>query len=110
MAETAKLALWVRLVAKSGKENEVDQFLRSAVPLVQQETGTTSWFAIRLNNNTFGIFDTFADENGRQAHLQGQVAAALMAKAGELLAEAPQINKVDVLASVLPDKAANKAA
>ncbi|HYX51812.1 MAG TPA: antibiotic biosynthesis monooxygenase [Candidatus Limnocylindrales bacterium] len=110
MAENAKLALWVRLVAKSGKENEVDQFLRSAVPLVQQETGTTSWFAIRLNNNTFGIFDTFADETGRQAHLQGQVAAALMAKAGELLAEAPQINKVDVLASVIPDKAANKAA
>ncbi len=109
MAET-KLALWVRLVAKSGKENEVDQFLRSAVPIVQQETGTTTWFAIRLNNNTFGIFDTFADETGRQAHLQGQVAAALMAKAGELLAEPPQINKVDVLASVIPDKAANKAA
>jgi quinol monooxygenase YgiN len=101
MADTAKLALWVRLEAKAGKEAEVEKFLRSGLAIVEQEPGTTSWFAIRLGPKTFGIFDTFADEAGRQAHLNGQVAAALKEKASELLSEAPSIEKIDVIAAKL---------
>jgi quinol monooxygenase YgiN len=97
-----KLALFVRLEAKPGKEKEVEDFLLSALPLVQQEPATTAWFALRLGPSTFGIFDAFPGEAGRQAHLSGKVAAALMAKAGELLATPPTIDKVDVLAAKLP--------
>jgi quinol monooxygenase YgiN len=97
-----KKALLVRLEAKSGKEAEVESFLRGGLPIVQEEPATTAWFGIRLGPTTFGIFDAFPDEAGRQAHLSGKVAAALMAKAGELLAEAPGIEKVDVLAAKLP--------
>jgi quinol monooxygenase YgiN len=97
-----KKALLVRLEAKSGKEVEVESFLRGGLPIVQEEPATTAWFGIRLGPTTFGIFDAFPDEAGRQAHLSGKVAAALMAKAGELLAEAPGIEKVDVLAAKLP--------
>ncbi len=96
------LALYVRLEAKPGKESEVEAFLKSAVPLVQQEPGTVAWFAIRMGPSTFGIFDAFPDEAGRQAHLSGKVAAALMAKASELLAQPPLIEKVDVVAAKLP--------
>jgi quinol monooxygenase YgiN len=96
-----KLALWVRLEAKSGKEAEVENFLRSGLTLVQQEPGTRVWFAIRLGPSTFGIFDAFEDEAGRQAHLSGQVAAALKAKASELFAQPPSIEKIDVLAAKL---------
>ena len=96
------LALYVRLEAKHGKEDEVESFLKSAVPLVQQEPGTVAWFAIRLGASTFGIFDAFPDEASRDAHLSGKVAAALMAKAPELLSKPPSIEKVDVLASKLP--------
>ena len=102
VAEMVKVALFVRLEAKPGKEAEVESFIKSAVPIVQAETGTTSWFGIRLGPSTFGIFDTFPDESGRQAHLNGRVAAALIAKAGELLATPPSIEKVDVLAAKLP--------
>ena len=102
VAERVKVALFVRLEAKTGKEAEVESFIKSAVPIVQAETGTTSWFGIRLGPSTFGIFDTFPDESGRQAHLNGRVAAALIAKAGELLATPPSIEKVDVLAAKLP--------
>lgn len=70
--------------------------------LVREETGTTAWFAIRMGPSTFGVFDAFPDESARQAHLSGKVAAALMAKAPELLAEQPVIQKVDVLADKLP--------
>lgn len=101
MADLAKLALLARLDAKPGKESEVENFLRSALPLAQQEAGTTTWFALKLGPSTFGIFDTFAAEDGRQAHLNGPIAAALMAKAGELLAKPPVIEKVDILASKL---------
>jgi quinol monooxygenase YgiN len=101
MADLAKLALLARLEAKPGKESEVENFLRSALPLAQQEAGTTTWFALKLGPSTFGIFDTFAAEDGRQAHLDGPIAAALMAKAGELLAKPPVIEKVDILASKL---------
>src|SRR6478609_10298667 len=94
-----KVALLVRLEAKPGKEAEVEQFLRSGLPIVQEEPATVDWFAIKIGTSTFGIFDTFPDEAGRQAHLSGRVAAALMAKAPELLAKAPSIEKVDVLAA-----------
>ena len=97
-----KVALFVRLEAKPGKEAEVEKFLMGGLPIVQGEPATTAWFAIRLGPSTFGIFDAFPDEEGRQAHLSGQVAAALMAKAPELLAKPPEIEKVDVLAAKLP--------
>ncbi len=97
-----KLALYVPLEAKPGKEEDVSAFLRSALPLVNEESGTIAWFAVRLGKSSFAIFDAFADENGRDAHLSGKVAAALMARADELFVSAPQINKVDVLASKLP--------
>lgn len=98
----AKLALYVSLEAKKGKEGDVEKFLNSGLAIVEQEPGTTTWFALRMGPSHFGIFDTFNDEAGRQAHLSGKVAAALMAKAPELLAKPPEINKVDVLAAKLP--------
>lgn len=97
-----KLALLVRLEAKPGKESEVANFLRGGLAIVEEEPATTAWFAIQLGPSTFGIFDAFPDESGRQAHLSGRVAAALMAKASELLAKPPVIEKVDVLAAKLP--------
>jgi quinol monooxygenase YgiN len=98
-AEMVKVALLVRLEAKPGKEADVEQFLRGGLAIVQGEPATTDWFAIRIGPSTFGIFDTFPDDSGRDAHLNGRVAAALMAKAPELLAKAPVIEKVDVLAA-----------
>jgi len=97
-----KLALYVHLEAKPGKEKEVEAFLLSGLPLVEEEPATTAWFALKMGSSTFGIFDAFADEAGRDAHLNGKVAAALMAKAGELLASPPSIQKVDLLAVKLP--------
>lgn len=97
-----KAALFVRLEAKPGKEGDVEAFLRAGLPLVEQEPATIAWFGIRLGPSTFGIFDAFPDEAGRQAHLTGAVATALMQKAGELLAAPPSIEKVDVLAAKLP--------
>src|ERR1700688_3802258 len=98
------VALFVRLEAKPGKEADVEKFLRGGLAIVEQEPATTAWFAVRFGPSTFGIFDAFPDEAGRQAHLSGQVAAALMAKGPELLAKAPQIEKVDVLAAKLPQR------
>jgi quinol monooxygenase YgiN len=97
-----RVGILARVKAKPGKEEEVKSFLESALPLANQERGTTVWFAIRLDRSTFGIFDAFPDDAGRQAHLAGPIAAALMAKAGELLAEPPNIEKVDVLAAKIP--------
>jgi quinol monooxygenase YgiN len=97
-----KVALLVRLEAKPGREADVENFLNAGLSIVQEEPETTVWFAIRLGPSTFGIFDAFPDESGRQAHLAGRVAAALMAKAPELLAQPPVIENVDVLASKLP--------
>ena len=97
-----KVALFVRLEAKPGKEAEVETFLRGGLPLVEAEPATTAWFGIRLGPSTFGIFDAFPDDAGRQAHLSGKVAAALMAKASDLFAKPPAIEKVDVLAAKLP--------
>lgn len=97
-----KVALLVRLEVRPGKEQEVEDLLREGLAMVQQEQATTAWFAIRMGASTFGIFDAFPDEAGRQAHLSGKVAAALMAKAPEVLSEPPVIELVDVLAAKLP--------
>jgi len=91
-------ALWVPLEAKKGKEDEVAEFLTGALPLVEAEPGTRTWYAVRWGASSFGIFDTFDDDDGRQAHLSGKVAEALMAKADELLASPPVIEMVDLLA------------
>jgi quinol monooxygenase YgiN len=97
-----KFALYVPLQAKPGKEKEVADFLRSAVPLVNAEPATISWFAIQEGPSSFAIFDTFDDEGGRDAHLNGRVAAALMQKAADLLAKPPAIHKLEILADKLP--------
>jgi quinol monooxygenase YgiN len=93
-----KLALFVRLEAKTGREQEVESLLRSALDIVDTEDGTQLWFAVRFGPSTFGIFDAFPDEDARQAHLSGQVASSLMEKAPELLAEEPTIERLDILA------------
>lgn len=94
-----RVALWVRLEAKPGKEDAVADFLKGGLAIVQQEPGTVTWYAIKLSPSVFGIFDTFADNQGRDAHLAGRVAEALMAKASELLAKPPSIEKIDILAA-----------
>lgn len=96
------VALLVRLEAKPGKEAAVASFLEGGLALANQEAGTVTWFALRLGPKTFGIFDTFNDDAGRKAHLGGPIAAALMAKASELLSEPPRIEQVDILAAKLP--------
>ena len=93
-----KIALLARLEAKPGKEQDVADFIKSALPLAQAEIGTVRWYALQIGPSTFGIFDTFADEAGRDAHLSGEIAKALMAKAPDLLASNPVIEKVDLLA------------
>jgi len=98
-----KVGLFVRLESKPGKEAEVEAFLRGGLAIVEEEPATVAWFAIRLGPSTFGIFDAFPDDEGRQAHLTGRVAAALMAQAPDLLARPPVIENVDVLAAKLPD-------
>jgi quinol monooxygenase YgiN len=97
-----RFALLGLLEAKPGKEKEVEEFLKSALPLAQQETQTTTWYAVKLGPNRFGIFDTFKDEAGRSAHLNGAIAKALMAKADELLAKPPQIEQLEILAVKAP--------
>lgn len=91
--------LLVRVEAKPGKEADVENFLRGALPLAQKEPATITWYAIRLGPSTFGVFDTFPDDAGRQAHLSGPIAAALMANASELLSQAPSIEQIDILTS-----------
>lgn len=95
----ANVGLLVRLEAKSGKEQAVADFLRSGLSLAQDEPATITWYGIQLGPSTFGIFDTFPDDAGRQAHLNGPIAAALMANAADLLASDPIIEMVDVLAA-----------
>ena len=94
----AKFALYGRLVAKPGKEAEVEAFLKQGAIMAKDEPATLSWFAIREDNGAFGIFDTFDDEAGRDAHLNGAIAKALMANAEELLSEPPHISKITILA------------
>jgi quinol monooxygenase YgiN len=98
-----KVGLFVKLEAKPGKESAVAELLSSALALAQQEPETTVWFALGLGPSTFGIFDAFPSDAGRQAHLSGPIAAALMAKAGDLLAKPPKIDQVDVLAAKIPE-------
>ena len=93
-----KFALLARVEAKAGKENEVLEFLKSALPLAEAEPDTVRWYALKIGPSTFGIFDTFETEDGRKAHLGGQIAAALMANASELLASDPVIEQVELLA------------
>ncbi|MGI8657786.1 MAG: putative quinol monooxygenase [Candidatus Limnocylindria bacterium] len=101
MADNVTVGLLVRLEAKPGKEADVAQFLNDGLGLVQQEPETTAWFAIKMGPQTFGIFDVFPGEDGRQAHLNGPVAAALMDRADELFSEPPKIEPVEVLAATL---------
>jgi quinol monooxygenase YgiN len=95
--------LIVRLEAKAGKEEELAAFLRDALPLVQGEPETVAWFALRAGSSSFAIVDAFPDEAGRQAHLDGPVAAALLANADRLLAAPPEIAHADVLAAKLAE-------
>lgn len=97
-----KVALYVELKAKPGKEEDVAAFLKSAEALVAEEPETVAWFAVRFDKSTFAIFDAFDSEAGRQAHLGGKVAAALMAHAPDLLSVAPEIRQPEVLADRLP--------
>jgi quinol monooxygenase YgiN len=94
-------ALYVRLEAKPGREDEVEAFLKSGQSLVEDEPGTVAWFAIRMGPSTFGIFDAFDDDAGRDAHLSGEVAKALMAKADDLFSSPPRIEKIDIIADKL---------
>jgi len=100
-----KLSLLVRLEAKPGKENEVADFLQQGLQLANQETTTPLWFALRLGPTTFAIFDAFENEDGRQKHLNGPIAKALMDNAPRLLASPPVIERVEVLGAKLPVEA-----
>src|ERR1700732_5318689 len=96
------LALFARLEAKTGKEKDVAKFLETGLALANQEVTTPIWFALRLGPTTLGVFDAFKDESGRQAHLNGPIAKALMAQAPTLLASPPVIERLDVLGAKLP--------
>src|SRR6266516_5102262 len=93
------VGILARMEAKPGKEDDVAAFLEGALPLVQEEPDTVTWYAIRIGPSEFGIFDTFEDDAGRQAHLSGKVAEALMAKASERFVGTHEIGQVDALAS-----------
>jgi quinol monooxygenase YgiN len=93
------IGLLVTLEARPGKEADAEAFLKSAQPLAINENGTLKWYAIKLGPGKFGIFDTFANEGGRNAHLNGEIAKALGARANELFAAPPQIEKVEILAT-----------
>ena len=99
----ANVALWVQLEAKKGKETEVESFLREALSVVNNEQGTTSWYALKLGPTSYGIFDTFPTNQEREAHLSGAVANALKERASELLSKQPTIERMDILASKLPE-------
>ena len=98
----SRYGLLVRMTAKPGKDAAVDAFLKSALPLVNAEAGTTAWFAVRMGTGQYAIMDFFPDDDARNAHLNGAVAKALMSKATELLEKVPDIQKIDVLAEKLP--------
>jgi quinol monooxygenase YgiN len=97
-----KLAILALLTARPGKEKEVEEFLKSAQPLAAREPATTTWYALKLDDGKFAIFDTFKDEAGRTAHLTGDIAKALFAKAEELFSTPPLVEKVEILASKAP--------
>ena len=93
-----KVGILAVLEAKPGKESEVEQFLKSALPLAEREAETVSWYAVKLGPSRFGIFDTFADGKGRDAHLSGEIAKALFARAGDLFSSPPAIDQTEILA------------
>src|SRR5260370_30550576 len=94
----SRVAIWAQLEAKPGKEKEVEEFLKSAQPLAERESGTLSWYAIKMGSGKYGIFDTFADETGRNAHLNGEIAQALLAKAKDPYPTPPDVAKPEILA------------
>src|SRR5258708_11188159 len=94
----SRVAIWAQLEAKPGQEKEVEDFLKSAQPLAEREAATLSWYAIKLGPGKYGIFDTFADEDGRNAHLNGEIAKALFAKAKDLFSKPPDVAKPEILA------------
>ena len=94
-----KFAILALLEARPGKEQDVEDFLKSAQPLAAQEAATTTWYAVKLGPTKFGIFDTFQSEEGRTAHLTGEIAKALFARAEELFAAPPQVEMLEILAS-----------
>ena len=98
----SKLAIWAEVEAKPGKEQEVAEFLKSAQALAEKEQGTITWYAVKLDGPNFGIFDTFADEKGREAHLNGEIAKALFGKAQELFVKEPKVHKIEILAAKAP--------
>src|ERR1700739_2294917 len=95
----AKVAIWAVLESKAGKEREVEEFLKSAQPLAEREEGTLTWYAVKIAPGKYAIFDTFAAEDGRNAHLTGEIAKALFAKAKELFDKDPEVHKLEVLAA-----------
>jgi quinol monooxygenase YgiN len=95
------VGIFVRLEAKAGKEEELAAFLKQGLELANQEATTPVWFALQLGGRSFGIFDAFADETGRQAHLNGPIAKALMAQAPILLAEPPAIQQLEIMGAKL---------
>ena len=97
-----KYALFARLEAKPGKEGEVAKFLQAGLELAMKEAGTPVWFALKLGPTTFGIFDAFADERGRDAHLKGKLAKQIASMAPQLFAKTPEMQRVEVLADKLP--------
>jgi quinol monooxygenase YgiN len=99
------IAIWVELEAKLGKEHEVAEFLKSAQALAEKEPGTITWYAMKLGGPRFGIFDTFADEQAREAHINGEIAKTLLSRAKDLLAKEPSIHKLDLIASKVPGAA-----
>ncbi|GAB3269699.1 putative quinol monooxygenase [Arthrobacter pigmenti] len=102
MSSQVNAALLVRVQAKPGKEDEVEQFLRDGLAIVNDEPGTMAWFAVRFGPSSFGIFDAFPDDAARQAHLSGRLGTALMGRAEELFTQAPEVEPVDVIAHKLP--------
>ena len=99
----SKVALWVQLEAKKGKEAEVEKFLRNGLPVVNNEPGTTTWYALKLGPTSYGIFDTFPDNAAREAHLTGQIAKALTERTSELFSKPPTIERIEVLAAKTPE-------
>ncbi|HET7106571.1 MAG TPA: antibiotic biosynthesis monooxygenase [Candidatus Acidoferrum sp.] len=100
-----RVGIWVVMESKAGKEDEVEAFLKSARALAEKEEQTTSWYAVRIGPSKYGIFDTFPDERGRVAHLTGEIAKALAAKAPELFAHGPEIHRLSILESKTPNPA-----
>jgi quinol monooxygenase YgiN len=98
-----KYSIWAQINAKPGKEQELENFLKSAQPLAEQEELTVTWYAVKMGPGSFGIFDTFEDEAGREAHLNGEIAKALFSEETKaLLAGPPNVSKIDIIAAKIP--------